>query len=525
MRRDSTAHAIAAQAAPRLGRIRVPAGASVRSFPIQRDPKTGAMSARGDAITAAAQVLASREVDRTIKRPPTERWQAEAWALRDEIGELRYIVDRQARGVAQARLFVGKAEGADATPTPSDDPMAVDLQAILFGSRAATEQMLKRCAQHLSFNGDSVLHAKQDGNRIALTARSVSELQGRPGDWSLNDGYGSPEKLAEEELLIRCWTPHPQWYGRADAPVRAVIPVARELRGLTQFVSAQIDSRLAGSGLLLLPQEIESMWSQGNDDIDGDAQTFAEELTEYFLTPIKDRDSAAAVVPFMATLPAEMIEKIKHITFDTPLDEHAADLRDESIRRIGLGMDSDPSILLGQGSSNHWSAWNVSANEIRFGIEPVVSVICHALTVGLLRPLMEQRGVPDPEKWQVWYDVSGLVVREDRSKDAQSLWDKELLSSDTVREENGFSDSDAPDSDEVVTRRLWELAKLRPDMAGQILPKLGIHLEPAAAPPAAPPTAPAATPTPPAPAPEAATAPEAPDGPPVLGETEATEDK
>lgn len=467
MRADSNAISLvaAAQRSGRLGRLRVPPGASIRKlFTNGEDPV---------AVVAAAQVLSGRAVDRSIKRPQTERWQQDAWDMRDEIGELRFLVDRQARAVSQVEMFVGKAEGDSATPVRSTDPLATELQQVLFGSRPGIEQMLYRAAQHMICNGESILHATQDGARIAVFARSVQELQGRDGDWKFSDGVSTPDPVTDDELVIRCWRPHPQWYGRADAPLRAILPVARELRGLTQFVSAQVDSRLAGAGLLLLPQEIESM-SKPNADSDDDPLPFEEELTEYFLTPIKDRDSAAAVVPFMATLPADMIDKVKHVPFWTPLDEHAAELRDEAIRRVGLGMDSDASVLLGQGASNHWSLWGVDANEVRFGVEPIASIICHAMTVGLLQPLLAERAVPDAERWQVWYSATHLVVRDDRSKDAQALFDKGVLSADAMLRENGFADTDKPSAEEVKEKIVRDLIATRSDLIDKWLPELGI---------------------------------------------------
>lgn len=540
MKSDSTASKIAATGS-RLARLRVPEGAQVQTY---QAPKTGGpRDSQPPAITAAAQLLSRQTVDRSVKKPSTERWQNDAWDLRDEIGELRFIGDRQARGVSQVRLFVGKATGDDATPKPVvDDPIAKDLQTLLFGSKAATEQFLYRAAQQLIFNGESIIHCKQDGQRIATYARSVQELQGRPGAWEFTDGAGTAaEKVDDDsEIVIRCWRPEPKFYGKADAPVRAILPVARELRGLTMFVSAQIDSRLAGAGLLLVPDQIESAWQrrQEVDDVDyADRTTIEEELTEYFLTPIKDRDSAAAVVPFILSMDAELVDKIKHVTFSSPLDEHAAELRDESIRRIGLGMDSDPSILLGQGSGSHWSAWAIDANEIRFGVEPVASIICHSLTVGLLRPLMEQQGVDDPDEWQVWFDTADLVVRDDRSKDAQALFDKDVIGKDTLLAENGFSDADQPDATELEQARLWKILQMRPDLIDEkTLAKLGIDIGPVAPAPSAEPAPGTPVPGQPAPgqsAPVPAAKPkaigqgvaaEAADGPPVMGQTKATKE-
>ncbi|MFT4246501.1 MAG: hypothetical protein QM581_00505 [Pseudomonas sp.] len=254
--------------------------------------------------------------------------------------------------------------------------------------------------------------------RFGSTADPRGTRRGGQGKWKINDGL-TVRSLDPNEMVIRVWNPHPEKRSRADAPVRAILPIARELRALTMYVSSQIDSRLAGAGMLILPQGIESMHRATDVDggIDGgdDDYTFAEELTEYFTVPIQDRSSAAAVVPFMATVPAELVDKVQHITFDSALDAQTPALREEAIRRIGLGMDSDPSVLLGIATSNHWSAFAVSADEIKFGVAPIASTICHALTVGLLRPLLEADGVEDAADYQVWFDTATLDVHPDRS--------------------------------------------------------------------------------------------------------------
>ena len=533
MRSDSNAAALVAAAKPRrghgrLGGLRVPNGAQVVNRPFDDIAPSGR-----DGITAAAQVLSQRPLDRKKKqarRATAESWQDEAWELRDETGELRFIGDRQARAASQARLFVGKKVDPAGTPEPVADGIGAEVSAALFANVGMSEQVVKRAAQHLIYNGESNLLVAEDEDtgQLVWSAHSVSELTGSAGRWRLNDGTEQREIDDDTEILIRCWTPHPEWLSRADAPVRAVLPIARELRALSMYVSAQVESRLAGAGLLLLPEGIESMHSQGGDD--DDDYPFADELTDYFVTPVTDRDTAAAVTPFMATVDPELIDKIKHLRFDTPLDEHAPELRDESIRRVGLGMDSDPSVLLGQGSGNHWSAWAVDESEIKYGVQPILATICHALTVGLLRPLLIDKGVPPHEVdlYSVWYDTTPLIVRPDRSKDAQALFDKDVISASVLRQANGFSDVDAPEDDETNRAVLMSLLQSRPDWADKILPVLGIVIpgiggaeetaEEAAAEVETAPGAELATPGEFA----AEVAPEPANGPPVLGETEAT---
>lgn len=469
MRGDSNAAAYVPRGPKLLGqRIRVPQGAMVADFKLA--PKDG----EPRAVTAAAQVLSSKTVGREVKRPGTAEWQRDAWALRDEIGEFRFIGDRQARACSQVRLFIGRKTTPDSEPDIVTEGRPAELSKALFSNQIAVEQALRRGAQHVIYNGESILLVTENGTSLDWSAHSVSELSGGKGKWKLNDGLNPRDIDADTEVVVRAWNPHPEKGALADAPSRAVLPAARELRGLTQFVGAQIDSRLAGAGLLILPQGMVSTHALATGDA---SVSFADELTDYFITPIKDRESAAAVVPFMATVPPDLVDKIQHITFDSQLDAQAPQLRDEAIRRIGLGMDSDPSVLLGQASSNHWSAWAVDENEVKYGVIPVVSTICHALTVGLLHPLLEAEGIADATEYVVWYDATPLQVRADKSKDAQSLFDKDAIGAVALRRETGFDDADKPTDQELEARKLWQLLQMRPDWADKILPRLGIYLD------------------------------------------------
>ncbi|UCZ88660.1 hypothetical protein [Gordonia sp. WA4-43] len=444
---DSTAPAIAEQAGrPRgvFSRIRVPSGAVVASYPVPKT-KSGRRGSRGESITASAQVLTQKKIDRRTRRVPAQRWQSEAWQLRRETPELRFMGDRQARACSQVRLFIGRRDKLDEETTPVEDGPAADLAEMLFGNEPMVEQALKRYGQHLIFNGESLLLFTEKEGRIDWAPHAASEITGDSPNFKLNDGITTSNIDPATQMLVRSWTPDPERSAMPDAPVVAVMPVARELIGLTKYVSAQVDSRLAGAGLLLLPQGIESIMTADTDRPDD--YSFADELTDYMVVPIRDRDSAASVVPFMAMVPPELVDKVKHLTFDSPLDPHMHERRQEAIRRIALGMDSDPSVLLGMADSNHWSAWAVDENEVKLGVAPILSTACHALTQ-VVQPLLEQMGVTDADAHVVWFDTAPLDMRPDRSKDAKDLHERGAVSGETVRRETGFTDRDKPNADE-----------------------------------------------------------------------------
>ncbi|GGG04126.1 hypothetical protein GCM10007304_17820 [Rhodococcoides trifolii] len=430
-----------------------------------------------EALTAAAQVVHGPNVAQTSKAQWKKMpWQQESWELRKEIGEFRFAGDRVARGVSRVVFFGAKVENPMNAPTPVEDGPALDLAQGMFGSRARTQQVTKRAAQHLSFAGESLFVISEDehGNHT-LEPRSTNEVTGSGTNWKLNDGIEN-RNLRDDELVVRCWIPDPEYSALPDCPARAVLSNARTLRELSKHTSAQVESRLAGAGMLLVPQEIEALAGQGASGFDDedDIDPFVRDLMVSMVTPVKDRDSASALVPFVAKLPAELIDKIKHITFTTPLDPQAKDLRSEEIRRIALGMDAPPEVLLGMGSggANHWSAWQISEDEVTLSISPVAATICHALTVGWYQPALEQLGVPDWDKYQIWFDTSPLALRPDRSKDAQSLFDKDELSAEALLRESGFDDDDVPDDTERTRRLMIRLLDANPNFAYALLPAI-----------------------------------------------------
>lgn len=483
-RRDSSARRyaerLAANGTASVTRIRAPHGAAVGYYQLPNAPEGHGPVA----VTAAAEVIfGGATVGQKIKRAPTQSWQSESWELRKQIGEFRFSGDRVARAVSLCRLFIAKLPDAlDAQPEPVTEGAVYELSRMMFGSPALVQQGMKRAGQHLSFNGESLLLIRQDEKgALSWAAHSVREITGQGDNMKLNDGVHETE-LGPTDMVVRCWSPDPELGGMADCPAQSVLPVARELKGLTEHTSAQIDSRLAGAGLLIVSDQIEVLAGQASEpeegDEDAEMDTFVRALVESMTVPLRNRDSAAALVPLVAKVPGDLVDKIKHITFSSPFDAMAKDMREEAIRRVGLGMDSDPSVLLGLGGGNHWSAWLVSEDEVSLVVSPMAATICHAFTAGFLRPILEQVAPgEDPSQYLVWFDASALKLRPDKSADARALREAGLISDEATLREVGFDPkSDAPTPEEVVRRLLERLLMAKPDYAQAILPRLGVEL-------------------------------------------------
>ena len=438
-------------------------------------------------VAAARRISGAR-----MKRTAPEKWQDEGWDLYDEVGELRFVANSLANSISQARFYAATLPDGDNDPAPviaaDAEPTDADLLAsttvkAIGGGALGRSELMRRLAVQLFVPGDGYIVGLPGGVLDGGTPRGDADpeqslpVQGEPEedaitladlDWhalSVNEvtfrgdvvvlkiGDEDREIDADQAIVVRVWRPHPRRWWAADSPVRANLPVLRELVGLTKHVGASIDSRLAGAGLLVLGNSVEvvsASTDDGEGEGDGDeVSNFVDALIETMTTPIHDRDSAAAVVPLTIKVPDEVVDKIQHLDFSTPFDERARDLRDEAIRRLALGLDAPPETLLGMGSANHWSAWQIEESTVKVHIEPVLALICDALTTEYLWPVLEEAGVENARDYIVWFDTTDLTLRPNRSGEAQALYDRGELSGEALRRESGFSEDDAPDVPDV----------------------------------------------------------------------------
>lgn len=406
-------------------------------------------------------------------------WQSEAWGFYDTIGELRAAANWIGNALSRIRLVI-KRKDSNGTVTLTEG-LAVDALNTLFGGESGQSQMLESLGIHLTVPGEAYLVAEpQPGqNPDAWMVCSTEEVTNTTGSevWSVNRGDGKRE-LRKNSLIIRVWRPHPRKWIEADSSVRAVLPILREIQALTKRVAADIDSRLAGAGLLLLPSEMSFVAppTEGEDPANA-SDPFFDALLQAMMTPIEDRESAAAVVPLVVRAPGALLSTAQHITFSTPFDAQSQGLREEGIKRTALGMDLPPEIMLGTGNSNHWSAWQIDESAIKIHVEPLMELIVDALTQKWLWPVLEAGGQPDYETTVGW-DTADLRVRPNHATEAIELYDRGELSPDALRRETGFEDSDAPNDEQRKQILLLKLAMANSDLSAGAAQALGLDITP-----------------------------------------------
>lgn len=425
-----------------------------------------------------------------IRSLPEQRdWQIQAWDYYDKVGELRYAVQWIANALSRCRLYVGVPDDYGRAPDPigQDDAVDADPRARipldeLFGGASGQAEMLSRMAMHLTVPGETYLIAFDDENGRRWMAASKEEFSRTSGDVVMVRLPETDQQITidlSRSTVIRIWRQHPRRAWEADSPVRASLGVLRELVDLTSHIQATVESRLAGAGLLILPESatLPSASQQTDQPLHEDPGMAT--LIEAMVTPIGNRDSASAVVPIIVRVPDQATSKPQWMSFSTPFDERVQELRESSINRFASIVDIPSEVMTGFGSASRWNAWKISEDAIKIHLEPLLNVIVDALTTQYLWPALRSLGVEDPEGYVVWYDASDLILRPNRAPESQNLHELGLVKGLTVRRANGFTEDDAPSEDEQRQILMTQLATkgIDPMLVAPYLRQLGIELD------------------------------------------------
>jgi hypothetical protein len=433
----------------------------------------GGRTVQPSAITAAAMQLPNQTTKIKRGRESHDSWQEEAWSLYDQVGELSYVSNKIANRCGQAVLYVEK-DGERVEDSEDDDPI---LELI-------TNQMVERLALNIFIAGAGflcgvpVVEDYEDAGEGAPTSISPSGESGGETLWFIASAMEikrekdkitirGEEYQRDKVFCLKIWDPHPANWFDADSPVRSALPVLRELVGLSQHTSAQIDSRLAGAGVYWIPNEIlqaaKAMQSAEGQTTFSDNPVLNAIMTGMLL-PIEDRSNSSAVVPTLMGAPGDWIDKIRHDTFSTPFDERTSEKEEKAIRRLGLALDAPPELLSGMGDANHWGMWLVRDEVITSHVAPRDDLIADALTTGFYRPIKKQMGDPDPGAYELKFDYSGLVQRPNRLADASQLHAVNAISDKALREAGGFEESDAPNSNDRAISLALQVAQANPQL-------------------------------------------------------------
>lgn len=429
------------------------------------DKPTGdGLDPHGSLSAAVAQVQMTGTAWRTWKFGD-RAWQADAWRLYDITGQLRYVANWVGNSVSRCSLKVMELDD-DGEPTIEvEDPDIAALAKGPLGTGAAKDESLRLLGINLFVPGEAFIVAEADGNGDGSDRWFVvsgSQIK-REGDRitvkrSQLQGSGVMEYRDGIDLILRCWTPHPRDTDEPDSPTRSAIPDLREIEANRKRVFAEMDSRLAGAGVLTLPEGMDFPRQPGEP---ANPAGFATVLMRTMAASLTDRASAEAMVPIILQGKGDELDKIRHITFWSDLSDQLLPLRKEAIRSLAQSLDVPVEVLMGIGDSNHWSAWLISEEAVTTQIVPVLTRIADALTVGYLRAALEELGA-DPDRYVYHFDTAPLTTRPNRVADGLEYHSKMLISDDAARSAGAFAEDDKPEPDEVVYRLVIRAVEQNP---------------------------------------------------------------
>ena len=463
-------------------------------------------------ITAAASQVrlndkGEAEQFRSRRVAGANAWQTEAWEYYDAIGEIKYAFSLVASVASRIRLYAAAVDNPAEPPMPVRNSDSVDPRLASAAERALSRLdsayggqagLLRDAALNLAVAGECYLVQipERKGQNLPETwdIRSVDEVQVDPkGAYTvtprreMSNMTGQKKHgqiiLPANSFVGRIWRAHPRYSDEADSSLRGLLDMCAELLLLNRTFRATARSRL-NAGALYLPDGLsvaaspDPDYPYDDDDSMNQAYTpeeaadeFEDQLMDAMTTPIRDEDSASAVVPLIIRGPAELGDKIKQFKFERSFDPALAQRADRVLERILQGLDVPKDIVTGLANVKYSNALQIDESLYKAHIEPLMLLIADAITVVYLRPYLIANGF-DPaqvERICVWYDPSQVATRNDRAADADAGFDRGVISGDAWRRSHGFTEQDGPTPTEVALRLLREKGAITPELTEAML--------------------------------------------------------
>lgn len=402
-----------------------------------------------------------------------QTWQDEGWRLFDLIPEHHFLTTRIGESVAQARLYVTEVDETGEEQGEVTDQAIARLAAVPLGTGSQRDDNLRLAGIDLAVGGECWIIGegagrspeKAEGSWFVVTGAAVKRLGGKIVVNRPIQRGGSKLELADGvDILIRCWRPHPNDTTQADSFTRSAIVPLREIELLTKREFAELDSRLTGAGIMFVPEGID--FPRDERDPIGIAG-FMAYIQRAAAASMQNQGLASSMVPLIATVPDHILEhldKIKVLNFWSELSAEISPMKEKAIQRLASSAEIPGEVLTGIADSNHWTAWLISDEGIRW-IRGYLGLIADALTRGFLH-----RAIPavapgaDPKRYAFAFDTSTLAAKPNRLEEATALHDRFLISDEELVKAGAFDPDQMPTTQQRVIQVLLKLIQTQPDL-------------------------------------------------------------
>ncbi|WP_280246276.1 hypothetical protein [Nocardia abscessus] len=432
------------------------------------DPAESPVASAVSGLTAASAPVPPARWGKIAKTPGGDRgkWQAEAWDMLDVVGELSFALLWKTALLSRFRLVASDIDPETGKPTGSTDHAeAKRIVAAIAGGATGQSQMLSRLAPLMMVPGEGWLAIIYPDGAEEWHILSSDEMKTRGTEVEIELPDGTNYTMRPEmDTLVRIWRPDPRRSSLAWSPVKAALPILRQIVRMMQNIEAAGKSRQAGNGILVLPNEVSMPMMPppvGAPDPDAPnlppppppvarfvtADQIRQALQKAMSTAIEDPSSAEALVPIILQVAGDFVDKIRHIRFDTEVSEKAQKALEAAVRRLAMTLDMPPEVLLGLADLNHWSLYGVEEEAVRWHASPEMETICDAFTRDLLQPMLG-----DGSNVVIWYDTSDVDAEPDRVEKVRQAYLDGVANAETYLRELALGEDAGYD---LTTRDGW----------------------------------------------------------------------
>lgn len=387
-----------------------------------------------------------------------EGWQRDCWFYYNIIGAFNYAANWVGNACGRTEIYVADVNELGVIGGRTKNRQVAAVADTLFGGPTTKAQVIKSIAVSLTVAGECYVigrGGKPGSGRDewqVVAPYMVRPYQG--GIW-LGQGTGYSERIPNgSALLFRVWNPRDDepWY--SISPGKAALLTLRELEQISKFKQAQTDSRLANAGLYPLPNNIDFTYG----DADPGVPSLQAAIVEAINASLEGKGSAAQLAPLLLGVDPEVLQYIfkEPVKFGSVMSDQIRNLEEIALQQLAITMSLPPEIVLGTGTSNQWSAWEIGESAVKYHIEPLMNLIIDAINTSYLAPAVKRLG-KDPARFTFQIDTSALTVRPNRFADALNAHNVDALSDEALRFYGDFKESDAPSIEELTRKNLIKI--------------------------------------------------------------------
>lgn len=387
-----------------------------------------------------------------------EGWQRDAWFYYNIIGAFNYAANWVGNACGRAEVYVADVNELGVVGARTKNRQVAAIADTLFGGPTTKARVIKSIAVSLTVAGECYVvgkGGKPGSGRDEWEVVAPYMVRPTTGGIMIGQGTGYSEKIPTGSAVVfRVWNPREDepWY--SVSPGKACLNTLRELEQIAKFKAAQTDSRLANAGIYPIPNNLDFAYG----DAEPGAPSLQLALVEAANAALEGKGSAAQLSPIFLGVDPEVLQYLfkEPIRFGSVMSDQIRNLEEVALQQLAITMSLPPEIVLGTGTSNQWSAWEIGESAVKYHIEPLMNLIIDAMNIAYLAPAVKRLG-KDPARYQFQVDTSALTVRPNRFADALNAHNVDALSDEALRFYGDFKESDAPSIEELTMRNLIKM--------------------------------------------------------------------